>query len=196
MMSTTSLLKTIQKECSWILSQGLFKQVCSREQEADIMTKPLPRPQFQHLQQKLCGWWTCYDPIWKRKEKRKILHIIHDLTRMRKSERECEEMAWHELWAWPISACELQQAHDRVNGYNGNWSKVFLLTSLNCPRSFLWFNLAASSLQFLRMLQGGYCTSSWMWSWSASPLKGHSAVISLDLRSLSTLPRTKEKDIT
>ena len=30
--------------------------VQTQEQEADIMTKPLPRPQFQHLRQKLCGW--------------------------------------------------------------------------------------------------------------------------------------------
>jgi len=30
--------------------------VQTEEQEADIMTKPLPRPQFQNLRKKLCGW--------------------------------------------------------------------------------------------------------------------------------------------
>jgi len=32
------------------------KYIQTEEQEADIMTKPLPRPQFQHLHKKLCGW--------------------------------------------------------------------------------------------------------------------------------------------
>ena len=32
------------------------EHIPTQEQEADIMTKPLPRPQFQHLRKKLCGW--------------------------------------------------------------------------------------------------------------------------------------------
>eukprot|EP00980_Cylindrotheca_fusiformis_P017882 scaffold5678_cov71-Cylindrotheca_fusiformis.AAC.1 len=33
-----------------------IKYIATAEQEADIMTKPLPRVAFQYLRKKMCGW--------------------------------------------------------------------------------------------------------------------------------------------